>query len=801
MKIEFVKLSMKNFVSHKETKDLEFPIGITAIIGDNGAGKSSIIQAIKYALFGDRVRGAEIKNIIRNGIEKSEKLEIELHVKIDNVEYIINRTRTLNDNTLDSIKNLDKNELKGRGGITKINDIILDLLNMDKDILTNSLFVDQGQIAKLIDEKPAERMNFMGKLIGLDKLEKSWELMKNVIEYFSNLLDKKAVIKSNLERLNKDKIEIENDIKETETVIKESKDKLTIYNKKIAITENELKNLETKRNQYNSLNVEIGKLETEIKLTIDKIEELNKQKNNALMARQNMEPLKKDINRIKPLKMYIDLVNKREKLIYEKNVLESELNRLKDYQKRIDQNKDYYQKYLDIKQELASKKLEREQKQDAKANYDKIENEINLKDGQVKKIEKELEKIADACSNYFTEICIDAKKSFLEKLETEIKDIDIKISELEKSIGGYKSKLKEIDEYLNILGDNNQCPVCLTRLTEEHRNKIVTHFEDEKNNIMQKLDSIKNEIKEYKLKKKEIEKERINVNKLDVERYELYSQELHELNKNLEELLKLKSSLQEEAKDLDVIKKNIKELEEKMSSLEPYYHEYNSAKNELEKGRNIEVVEKENTELDSKITEIDQDIDKVKTKLEPIPEDPAKELEDLQKKKEKYEVLKAEADKLDEITSKLEEHIRTKDNLSSKLKDLKDELIKLDYSDEKYNMKKQEYDELNAIIASINAKIKEKEIQLQKLNRKFDEIKKEVKDLETLMQQFKKIEDFIDKLTTIRNGFHRNNIQKLIRVKVASSLTKYSKEFLEKFGLSITDIEINENLDIKVIGT
>ncbi|MHA1253249.1 MAG: AAA family ATPase, partial [Candidatus Helarchaeota archaeon] len=798
MKIEFVKLAMKNFVSHEETKDLEFPLGITSIIGDNGAGKSSIIQAIKYALFGDKVRGAVIENIIRNG---TNKLEIELYLKIDNVEYVINRTRTRNGNTLDFIKNVDEDKLEGRGGVSKINEIILDLLNMDKDIISNSLFVDQGQIAKLIDEKPAERMNFMGKLIGLDKLEKSWDLMKNVIDYFSNLLGKQELIDNNLKRLNKEKMEIENEIKESETSIKESKNKLTIYNKKIVIAEDELKKLETKRNQYNSLNVEIGKLETEIKLTIDKIEELNKQKNNALVARQKIEPLKKDIDRIKPLKTYIDLINNRERLTYEKNALESELNRLKNYQKRIDQSKNYYQKYLDTKQELTSKKLEREQKQDAKINYDKIKTEINLKNDQVKKIEKELEKITNMCSNYFTEISIEAKKSLIEKLETEIKHIDTKITELENSIGGYKSRLKEIDEYLNILGDNNQCPVCLTKLTEDHRNKIVTHFEDEKNDIIQKLESIKNEVKEYKLKKKKFEKDRINVNKLDVERYELYRQELLKLNKNLEELLKQKSSLQEKAKDLDDIVKKIKELEEKLVSLEPYYHEYNSAKNELEKSRNIEIVEKENTELDSKITEIDRDIDKVKTQLEPIPEDPAKELEDLQKKKEKYEVLKAEADKLNEIISNLEEYIQTRDNLVSKLNDLKDDLIKLDYSDEKYNMKKQEYDELNAIIASINAKIKEKGMQLQKLDRKYDEINKEIKDLETLIQQFKKIKDFIKKLETIRNGFHRNNIQKLLRIKVASSLTKYSKEFLEKFGLSITDIEINENLDIKVIGT
>jgi len=51
------KLHLKNFLIHKET-DVEFSEnGITVFIGDNGAGKSSIIEGITYALFGKSSKG------------------------------------------------------------------------------------------------------------------------------------------------------------------------------------------------------------------------------------------------------------------------------------------------------------------------------------------------------------------------------------------------------------------------------------------------------------------------------------------------------------------------------------------------------------------------------------------------------------------------------------------------------------------------------------------------------------------------------------------------------------------------
>ena len=48
-------IELVDFLAHSETK-LEFADGVTIFVGDNGAGKSSIIDAITFSLFGQHTR-------------------------------------------------------------------------------------------------------------------------------------------------------------------------------------------------------------------------------------------------------------------------------------------------------------------------------------------------------------------------------------------------------------------------------------------------------------------------------------------------------------------------------------------------------------------------------------------------------------------------------------------------------------------------------------------------------------------------------------------------------------------------
>src|ERR671918_1944418 len=62
-------IELVNFISHSRTL-LAFNRGVTIFVGHNGSGKSSIIDAITFALYGQHTRKTN-KNLVRRGSESS----------------------------------------------------------------------------------------------------------------------------------------------------------------------------------------------------------------------------------------------------------------------------------------------------------------------------------------------------------------------------------------------------------------------------------------------------------------------------------------------------------------------------------------------------------------------------------------------------------------------------------------------------------------------------------------------------------------------------------------------------------
>src|SRR3954469_17540281 len=58
-------INLHNFISHRDTS-LSLDKGITIFVGHNGSGKSSIIDAVTFALFGKHTRKSN-KNLVRRG--------------------------------------------------------------------------------------------------------------------------------------------------------------------------------------------------------------------------------------------------------------------------------------------------------------------------------------------------------------------------------------------------------------------------------------------------------------------------------------------------------------------------------------------------------------------------------------------------------------------------------------------------------------------------------------------------------------------------------------------------------------
>jgi exonuclease SbcC len=67
-------------------------------------------------------------------------------------------------------------------------------------------------------------------------------------------------------------------------------------------------------------------------------------------------------------------------------------------------------------------------------------------------------------------------------------------------------------------------------------------------------------------------------------------------------------------------------------------------------------------------------------------------------------------------------------------------------------------------------------------------------------KEMKKIEEFIRILEKIRGAFHKDGLQRLIRARSRPLLEKYTREFFERFNLEFSDVQIDDDYNISVIG-
>jgi exonuclease SbcC len=168
---KLVSLRASGFKRLDLQEKLEFPDGRLLVHGRNESGKSTLMEAIHYALYGNPLKpskNAGNEDIICYGRNDA---VVELEFSIDDTQYQIRRELKRNKTNVHMLNKREQDGTLSRvtTGARNVNSEISVILHgIDSDALLNSCLVEQKELGKLEAANKQERIKAMSSLLNLE---------------------------------------------------------------------------------------------------------------------------------------------------------------------------------------------------------------------------------------------------------------------------------------------------------------------------------------------------------------------------------------------------------------------------------------------------------------------------------------------------------------------------------------------------------------------------------------------------------------------------------------------------------
>ncbi len=166
------RLKAKNFRKLVDT-ELTFGPGLTAVRGSNEAGKSTLLEAIAYALHGAKACREAIDDVVTWG-EPKNSLKVELDIETDNVTYTVKRSPTGAEVWFSGRSEPDV------VGQTEVTNFMSRTLGMDSAAMNRLVFASQGGIRGALDEGPTATAEMIEKLADLTQID---DVLQLIVEH------------------------------------------------------------------------------------------------------------------------------------------------------------------------------------------------------------------------------------------------------------------------------------------------------------------------------------------------------------------------------------------------------------------------------------------------------------------------------------------------------------------------------------------------------------------------------------------------------------------------------------------
>jgi len=739
------KIVMQGFKSFAKRTEIPFDKGINVIVGPNGSGKSNISDALCFVLGRlsiKSLRAAKAKNLIFMGskfIKPAKEASVEIVFDNSDKTFLIDK----NEISIERKVRRDGQSIYKINGETKTRNEVIELLYHAGIDPYGFNIVLQGEIQSIVRAHPEERRKIIEDVAGisvyeerkaksLKELEKTDEKLKEI----NAVLRERTAYLKNLERERAQALRY----KELENTLK--KIKASIIKKKLDEKEKELdsilRSIEEKTIEKEKIRERVEKVKKEIGELSEKINQINRhiQETSGIeqetlhnqignlkaeiegykVRKENYENRRDEIKRrITKIEEQIPEIKREiEELKKESPQVAKKANELKKKKEELAIIEEERRKILTIKSELNSirERINDKEKQAARANS---ESDLILK--QIEELSKNLNyKNEEECSK-----TLNSLKNLLKDKKKELSEIESEIFKNEKMVSVLEFDINRIEKIKNDVKEIDVCPLCQSKITEDHREHVITESNNKIKECEQKIYALKEEIEKSKIRKNILAEDiKTNEEKISNGEIELINQKaIKEKKEQLRRVLDEERALKEEIALLLDKRKALESKTSDLSEVEGRYHakimeiEEISSRTEEDIDNTLLHKEREIEQMQHIIKTSNKDIEEIENNIKEISNNLDKKISLLREKEEQEKKLnekfKRMFEEMDVMQKELQERSLVASEMQNNIKALDEQLgffrigkARIDAEKEALVMEMREFDGIEVIKATMD---------------------------------------------------------------------------------------------------
>ena len=596
-------LTLLNYRKYKNAY-VEFPDGVVGIIGLNGVGKTTLIEAIGWVLFGHHAARTTKELIKRNGASSNEPCRVSLAFELEGEWYEVVREMVGKNLVPGASLVINGKQITNRAD--EVTRVIEDRIGMDYPSFFTSVFARQKELNALSTMKAADRKKLVLRMLGIERIEKSIQTIrgdkrgkeKKIEGIKAATVDKEG--RNKIDVLGSEKEERENAKEALFPVIKEREAAKEAKEQEVEDAKQALETATRDYDTYVELSNNLGECRSDLENTRKRREEKEKELVDLLDKQKRLDGIadkEAEYFLLREKKEALDamrecyqrkqeLLKRKEKTEVEIHNREEKIRGLNARRAEFDGVEAAFESQVRGRDALEVIKAKYQQKEELNRRKERAMQDLSEREAKTRRLRAAREQFdsveakLEAANEWIEEI-----RRQKERLHASLGALKSTALQTKKDVAESRAKRKKIAA----LGPDGECPTCERKLGSHYEGLITTLSEE----IRAGEEAYQLSYAEYKSKKDAlVSKEREEDSRI---------KEIKELEKRVTKLRELDITIEHEAKELSVWREELNAIVHDLKPFDGVMFDEKEYKEVIEKISELEKRMSDKKELEVEI--------------------------------------------------------------------------------------------------------------------------------------------------------------------------------------------------------